>query len=443
MSKDQLGEVVPQIVVVGAGFAGYFAALRLSRRLRPSEGQVTLVSDSDSLLYQPLLPEVAVGALDPRTVAVPLATTLPGVHLVRGRVTLLDLDRRTLQVSGPGASIRGVTYDRLVLVPGAVTRMLDIPGLEDHAIGFKTIGQALYLRDMLLNRLELANDEPEPERRAELLRFVVVGAGYAGTELVAQMRRTAGQLVHAFPRLSEDDLDWKLLDMATAVMPELGPKLGRVALELLRRRSIDVRLQTSVKEVTNDGAVLTDGTVLPGAVVIWCAGVAANPLIAATGLETVRGRLLVNADLRVPDHPDLYAAGDAAAVPDLTKTTGNDGQHPLCPPTAQHAMRQGNALARNLLADLRGEPLRNYRHHDLGLVVDLGGSDAVARPLGLALQGRAAKLVTRAYHLFALPTIRRRLRTILDWMLAGRIPDDVSFGLQAGKAPLASSEHES
>lgn len=440
MSQQTSGRP-PEIVVVGAGFAGFFAARRLLRRLKPSEARITLVSDSDNLLYQPLLPDVAVGALNPRTIAVPLATTLKGLHFVRGQATDVDLEARTVHVQGLGSRTWDIAYDRLVLVPGGVTRVLDIPGLAEHAVGFKTIPEAMFLRDLLLRRLELANDESDPERRARLLRFVVVGAGYAGTELVAQMCRTAALLVGSFHHLSEDDLDWKLLDTAPAVMPELGEELGKAALDLLRRRNVDVRLETSVQEVTDDAVTLTDGTVVPGAVVVWCAGVTANPLIGATGLDVVKGRLVVGADLRVPGHPEVYGAGDAASVPDLTKPTGDDGQHPSCPPTAQHAMRQGHALARNLLADVRDEPLRDYRHHDLGLVVDLGGPDAVARPLNVSVKGRLAKVVTRAYHVYALPTNRRRLRTVVDWALAGRTPDDVSFGLSTGSVPLAADEH--
>lgn len=432
----------PQIVIVGAGFAGFFAARRLSRRLKPSEASITIVSDSDSLLYQPLLPEVAVGALDPRTVAVPLITTLPGVQLVRGLATNVDLEAKTVHVQGIGDRTWDIPYDRLLLTAGSVTRVMDIPGLAEHALGFKTVAEALYLRDLLLRRLELANDEPDPERRARLLRFVVVGAGYAGTELIAQMSRTAALLIPSFSRLIEDDLDFKLLDMASAVMPELGAELGQAALELLQRRRIDVRLETSVQEVTEDAVTLTDGTTVPGAVLVWCAGVTANPLIDATGLDVTKGRLVVGADLRVPGRPEVYAAGDAAWVPDLTKPKDDDDQHPSCPPTAQHAMRQGHALARNLIADVRGESLKDYRHHDLGLVVDLGGPDAVAHPLGMSFKGRLAKLITRGYHVYALPTNRRRLRTLFDWALAGRTPDDVSFGLSAGPAPLAADEHE-
>jgi len=274
--------------------------------------------------------------------------------------------------------------------------------------------------------MQLANDEPEPVARRRLLSFVVVGAGYAGTELVAQMSRTSTQLLTVFPLICATDLNWMLLDTAATVMPELGPALGRRALNVLQRRGIDVRLRTSVQEITLTATRPTDGTSVDGAVVVWCAGVTPNPLMA-----TDRGRLVVDADLRVRDHTDLYAIGDAAAVPNLRGTPDQNGTYPLCPPTAQHAMRQGRAVADNIIADLRNRYRRPYRHRDLGLVVDLGGPDAVTRPLGIDLSGRSAKWVTRGYHLFALPTTRRRLRAAAGWGLAGPLPDDVAFGLAA------------
>jgi NADH dehydrogenase len=268
------------------------------------------------------------------------------------------------------------------------------------------------------------------------LTFTVVGAGYAGVELTAQMARLTHNLLPLHPRLSQDDIHWLLIDVAKTVMPELGPSLGQSALALLKKRRVDVRLELSVTHVTDSQISLSDGRTLDCSTLIWCAGVTANPLIDALNLPTTKGRLVVDDYLRVPDHPHVYAIGDAAAVPDLTKPVDGDGQQPLCPPTAQHAMRQAHAVARNILADLGHGTARPYRHRDLGLVVDLGGPDAAATPLGLHLRGRLAKLVTRGYHLYALPTGKRRTRVALDWALAGNHPDDVSLGLPTGPAAL-------
>lgn len=430
-----------RIVVVGGGFAGYFAARKLGRTLGTDEARITLVCDTDALVYQPLLPNVAVGSLNPRSVMVPLSS-LPRVHLVRGSATAVDLAERRVEVEESSGSTRQLDYDRLLLAPGSVTKLFDIPGLAEHALGFKTVAQALHLRDLLLRRLEQAADEPDAAARRRLLTFVIVGAGYAGTELAAQQVELARAMVGKYSELSVDDLHWLLLDAAPTVMPELGDDLGRSALKVLQRRGVDVRLETSIKQLDEHAVTLTDGDVLPGAVVVWCAGVAPSPLMATLGLPTTKGRLQVGADLRVPGHPELYALGDAASVPDLTEQTGSDGDRPTCPPTAQHAMRQGPAAADNVIADVRGHTGSDYKHHDLGLVVDLGGTAAAARPLGLPLTGLPAKFVTCGYHVFALPTLRRRIRVLADWALAGRASDDVSLGLTEAPPPLASTEHD-
>ena len=415
----------PRVVIVGSGFGGYTAA----RALRRSELDVTLLSATDGMLYAPLLPDVAVGAVDPRSAVVPLTGTLGAVRVVRGRVHHVDLDRRVVHFTGPDDADHEIGYDRLLLAPGGVTRMLEIPGLAEHAIGLKTVTEALYLRDHVLGRVELAAVLPAGPARTAALTFVVVGAGYAGTELTAQMARLTRRLLADREGLDPSEAHWLLVDVAKAVMPELGESLGADALTLLRRRGVDVRLGVSVDAVTDDHVTLTDGTRLACSTVVWCAGVTAHPLIGTLDLPTVKGRLVVDADLRVPGHPEVFAIGDAAAVPDLTKPLDDDGHRPLCPPTAQHATRQASAAARNLRADLAGGRVTPYRHHDLGLVVDLGGPDAAATPLGIRLKGRPAKLVTRGYHLLAMPTLRRRARVAADWLLTGSRPDDVSFGV--------------
>lgn len=435
----------PCVLIVGSGFGGYFAARRLSRLLRRTGTRVVLLSDSDGMLYAPLLPDVAVGAVDPRAVTVPTATGLPGVEVLRGRATHVDDDARSVRYTDPDGTAHDLEYDRLLLAVGSVTRLLDIPGLAEHAIGLKTNAEALYLRDHVLTQFETANAMDTHERRRAELTFVVVGAGYAGTELAAQMARLTHRILPRYPNIQADDVRWLLIDVAHAVMPELGPELGDAALALLRRRGVDVRLGTSLKTVTDTTITLTDDSTLDCNTVVWCAGVTANPLIDSVGLPTKRGRLTVTTTLNVPGNPSLYAIGDAAAVPDLTKPTDEHGDPPVCPPTAQHAMRQANAAARNIAASLGHGTARPYRHRDLGLVVDLGGPDAAATPIGIHLRGRLAKLVTRGYHLYALPSMDRRTRVILDWALAaGRPPDDIALGLvSAGNALITAAEEHS
>ena len=428
-----------RVVVVGSGFAGFFAARRLGRLLRHSSSEVVLVSDSGGMLYSPLLPDVAAGTVDARAITVPTAG-LPGVRVLRGHVGAVDLDGRRLTYTDVHGGEHSLDWSRLLLTPGSVTRLLDIPGLAEHAVGLKTVGEALFLRDRLITQLEAADASSDPDRCRAALTFLVVGAGYAGTELCAQLALLTRRLLPRHPRVDPEDVRWLLVDVAEQVMPELGEQLGEDALALLRERGVDVRLGTSVDRVDPDEVRLTDGTVLSCQTVVWCAGVTANPLVGDLGLPTDHGRLVVDEQLRVPGHPDVFSLGDAAAVPDLTQEPDEEGHRPICPPTAQHAVRQAHAAARNVAASLGHGTARPYRHHDLGLVVDLGGSDAAAAPLGLRLRGRAAKIVTRGYHLYALPSGRRRARVLTDWLLAaGAEPDDVAFGLVTREAALVTA----
>ncbi len=430
----------PRVVIVGSGFAGYFAARRLQRRLRGMPVQLTMLAATDGFLYSPLLPDVAVGAVDPRSVVVPLSGTLADVRIVRGRATRVDLDTRVVYYLDSLGEEARIPYDRLLLAPGSVTRLLDIPGLAEHGVGFKTVAEALYLRDHVLDRMEIANSTTDRVRRRAALTFVVVGAGYAGTELTAQMARLTTNLLPFYPALAPDDIRWILVDMASAVMPELGEHLGTYALGVLRRRNVEVRLGVSVSEATASEVTFTDGTSVDCTTLVWCAGVTPNPLIGQLGLPTTKGRLDVDLTLSVAGHPEVYAIGDAAAVPDSTKGSDLDSHVVLCPPTAQHAIRQASAVARNIAASLGRGTSRPYHHGDLGLVVDLGGHDAAATPLHLHLRGRLAKIATRGYHLYVLPTSRRRVRVAFDWALSGKHADDVSFGLLSRDVGLAQSE---
>jgi NADH dehydrogenase len=374
--------------------------------------------------------------MDARRVAVPLAQALPGVRLVPGLVRAVDLGAQTVTL-GPGhGQPESLAYDRLVFTPGSVTRLPDVPGLAEHARGLKSVAEALYLHDHLLLQLELSLREPDPVQQRGRRTVVVVGASYAGTELVAQLRALADAAARGHG-LDPAEVRFLLLDVADRVMPEVGGTLGDRALEVLRGRGIDVRLGTSVQEVTADAVVLSDGSRVEARTVAWVAGVEANPVVATLGVPLQDGRLVVRPDLSVPGHPEVFAGGDAAAVPDLTRP----GQ--VTPPTAQHALRQGHALARNVAAGLGIGRSRPYRHRDLGLVVDLGPRYAVADPLGLHLSGWPAKLVTRGYHLAALPHGPNRLGVALDWLTGLVAPRPaVRLGLvDSRRAGLGTGEH--
>ena len=427
--------VSARIVVVGGGFAGAGVARRLERRV--PDADVRLVCPDDYMLYLPLLPQVAAGVLPPRASVVSLARRLPRTTLVPGRVVGVDLDARRVVVQSITGRQEVLDYDRLVLAPGSVTRTMEVPGLREHGRGMKTLAEAAFLRDQVLSELELANASDDPAERARRCRFVVVGGGYAGVETAANMELMTRSLARRFRRLDPGLVQWHLVQHAHQLMPELGPRLGEDTRRVLERRGMHVELATSVAAVDDDGATLSDGRRLETTTLIWTAGVAPNPLMDRLGAETDRGRLVVGADLTVPGRPEVVALGDAAAVPDLAT-----GDGAVCPPTAQHASRQAPVAADNVAAGLGGRPLRGYRHRDLGLVVDLGGADAVAKPLRVDLTGIPAAAVTRGYHLLALGAPDAAARVAANWALHGVGGDSaVRLGLSSASGRLEEFEH--
>jgi NADH dehydrogenase len=411
----------PKIVIIGAGFAGYQAARKLSRLARGA-AEIVLLNPTDYFLYVPLLPEVASGVLEPRRVSVSLPATLPGVRLVLGEASGIDLERRKVIYADAEGRYRDLSYNRLVLAAGSVNKLLPIPGVAEHAHGFRGLPEALYLRDHVTRQIEMADLTDDPDERAARCTFVVVGAGYTGTEVAAHGALFTGDLVKGHGRLLDQPVRWMLLDVADRVLPELDQRLSRTADRVLRERDVDVRMGTSVKEATHDGVHLTDGTFVSTRTLIWCVGVRPDPLVADLGLPTTKGRLVVDEYLNVPGHPEVFACGDAAAVPDLTRP----GE--ITTMTAQHASRQGKLVARNIAASYGQGRKRAYKHNDLGFVVDLGGWQATANPLRIPLAGLPAKLVTSGYHLLAMPG--NRLRTAVDWALDAVLPrQTVQLGL--------------
>jgi NADH dehydrogenase len=429
------GMSVPRVVIVGAGFAGYQAARHLIRRLG-DRAEIVLINPTDYFLYLPLLPEVAGGVLDPRRVTVSLTSTLPGVRLILGAVHRIDRDAGTVQYTDPEGSTGTIAYDRLVITAGSVNKVLPVPGIAGHAHGFRSIPEALYLRDHVIRQVELAAATDDPEERAARLTFVVIGAGYTGTEVAATGQLLTRSMLRRHPRLRTAQARWLLLDQAPRILPELHTRLSRAAQRTLSRRGVEVRTGTSVTEAGAAGVRLTTGAFLPTRTVVWTVGVRPDPLVDDLGLATEQARVRVDAFLAVPGHPDIFACGDVAAVPDLT------APGTLTAMTAQHAERQGKAVARNVAASLGHGTRRAYRHHDLGLVVDLGGVKAVAQPFGIPLSGIPAKIATRGYHLLAMPA--NRFRILLDWIVdAATRRQAVQLGLVRSHAvPLETADPE-
>jgi len=426
-----------RVVIAGGGFAGFHAARRLGR-LAGNSLEVVVVNPTDYFLYLPLLPEVAAGILDPRTVAAPLAATGRRVRQVLGAVTDIDTGGRQLAVSDPEGNRRVVGYDQLVIAMGSVNKLLPIPGVADHAHGFRSLAEALYLRDHLLRQIEIADLSADRAEREARCTFVVVGAGYTGTEVAAQLQLLSRIAARRRAGLADQKLRWMLVDLAPRIMPELDPRLAATATQVLSDRGIEIRTGTSVEHATVDGVKLSDGEFVPTRSLIWCVGVRPDPMVARLGLPLQRGRLTVDEYLTVPGHPEIHACGDAAAVPDHARPGSVTAM------TAQHAQRQGKLVADNIAAsyDLGGRTRRPYRHHDLGFVVDLGGFKAAANPLGVRLSGLPAKAVTRGYHLLAMPASRARIAT--DWALDAVFPRQlVQLGLvRSGAIPLTAGTPE-
>jgi NADH dehydrogenase len=314
----------------------------------------------------------------------------------------------------------------LILAVGSVHKLLPIPGLAEHAHGFRGVPEGLYLRDHVIRQVELAAATDDAKMRDTRCTFVVVGAGYTGTEVAAQGPLLTEAVKARHSELRDQKMRWLLLDVAPKVLPELDPRLSRAADRVLRDRGVEVLLETSVREATTDGVRLTTGDFVPTRSLVWCVGVRPDPLVEEIGLPTQKGRLMVDPTLVVPGHPEVFACGDAAAVPDLTRP----GE--VTAMTAQHATRQGTLAGRNVAASLGYGCKRIYKHHDLGFVVDLGGRQAAANPLHIPLSGLPAKAVTRGYHLMAMPG--NRIRTVTDWIL------DAALGRQTVQLGLVPSE---
>jgi len=419
----------PRIVVVGAGFAGFTAARTLAK-LSHGAADIVLINPTDYFLYLPLLPEVMAGILEPRRVSVSLADTLPGVRVILGGADTFDLDGRTVGYTDPDGVKHTLDYHRLVIAVGSVNKLLPVPGVTEYAHGFRGIPEALFLRDHITRQVEMADTADDQAERTARTTFVVVGAGYTGTEVAAQgvlhTKELTRHRLHLRPR-------WLLVDTADRVLPQLDIRLSRAADRVLRERGVEILRKTSVKQATRDGVRLSDGEFVPTRSLIWCVGVRPDPLVEVLGLQTEQGRLVVDEFLTVPGHPDVYACGDAAAVPDLTRPGEITGM------TAQHATRQGAMVAKNIAASYGRGRRRPYQHHDLGFVVDLGGLDSAANPVGIPLSGLVAKAVTRGYHLLSMPG--NRVRVAADWLLDAVLPrQGVQLGLVSAQAvPLDSA----
>jgi NADH:ubiquinone reductase (H+-translocating) len=426
MAKSQQEHCV---VIVGAGFAGFNAARELAR-LAGATTEIVVINSTDYFLYLPLMPQVAGGLVEPRHICSSLPRRLGAIRSVLGTTQHVDPKQKVVSWAGPERASGQVRYDRLILAAGSVNKLLPIPGLSEYAHGFRSIGEAIFLRDHITRQLELAAVASDHAEREARCTFVVVGAGYTGTEVAAQGQLLTARLARTMPGLAGQPIRWMLLDTAPRLLPELSERLSTTADRVLRRRGVEVRTGQSVADALDGYVQLSTGEKVPTRSLIWCVGVRADPLVDGLDLDTNRGRLVVDEFMSVPGAPEIYACGDCAAVPDLTRP-GH-----VCGMTAQHAVRQGKQVARNVAASLGTGSARPYKHHDEGFLVDLGGLAAAANPLNVPLSGPAANAVTRGYHLSAMPG--NRMRVLADWTLnATTPPEATSLGLiSASSVPL-------
>jgi NADH dehydrogenase len=401
------------VVIAGGGFGGFYAARTLERTLHPQAARITLVSDVNFMLYTPLLPGAAAGTLEPRHVVVPLREELERTDLRLGTVVSGSPDRGCLQVRSAEGHVEDLHYDHLVVALGSVSRTLPIPGLAEHAIGFKSLPEAIALRNRVLRTLESAETLEDWREREAWLTYVFVGAGYAGLEGLAELQDFAADVIDRYPRCRTQGMRWILVEALDRVMQEIPPDLASFAERELRGRGIEIRTSTTLEEVGARHAVLAGGEHVPTRTVVWTAGVKPHPVISRLGLPlTDRGRIDVDRNLRVKGRRNVWAIGDAAAVPDPAKK----GQAPT-PPTAQHAIRQGKLVARNVAAELGNGRLRPFRYKTKGVFVDMGQHDAVATTLGIRWRGRPAWVLARSYHLAMMPGAKRKTRLLIDWNL--------------------------
>ena len=404
-----------RIAIVGGGYAGFYTAWKLEKHLRPHEAEVTLIDPRSSMTYQPFLPELAAGSVEARHVAISYRRHLERTRLVRARATYVDHARRTITLEDADGATSTLSYDTVVLTAGAVTRTFPIPGVARTAVGFKTIEEAVYVRDTLLGNLEKAAATPRGPARDRLLTVVFVGGGFAGIEAFGELRSMTTALLKRYPELSLADTHFHLVEATGRILPEVSERTSAWVRHHLAARGAHVHLDTQVESVTDGRVELSDGQTLETDLLVWTAGVVPNPLVTRhTDLPLdERGRVRTRTDLRVgtPDHvvEGAWAAGDDAAVPDVT-----GGGTTV--PNAQHAVRQGKLLARNVVRVLRGGLPREYRHRNLGSVATLGLGHGVFQSGPIVVTGFPAWLMHRGYHVLAIPTWERKWRVASGWL---------------------------
>src|SRR3989454_7787779 len=427
-----------RILILGGGFGGVYTALTLEkllkREIRDRRVELGLISRDNYIVFQPMLPEVisgSIGILDPIT---PIRRLCPSTNLYTRAVDKIDLERqRVSAAAGFGSRQCSLEYDHLVIALGNVTSFAGQPGLAEHALPFKYLGDALVLRNRVIHSLEEADIESDPELRRALLTFVVAGGGFSGVEAVAELNDFARAAARNFRRIKAVEIRVFLLHDGPLILPELPEDLARFAQKLLQRRGVEILLNTRLAGATAESALLEEGDRIPTKTLVSTVPSAPNALVAALPCKKERGRIVVNKFLEVLDHPGVWALGDCAWVVDQNTWKP-------CPPTAQHATRQATCLAKNLVASLRAEPKQGFAFQARGKLASLGHRSAVADVFGFKLSGLMAWLLWRAIYLMKMPDLDRKLRVSTDWLLDLLLPQDIVM-LKIGRSASFGREH--
>lgn len=421
---------MPHVVIAGGGFGGYYTARSLEARTG-DDVRITLVNDVNYMLYAPLLPGAAAGTLEPRHVAIPLRERLKRTQVLVGWVTGADPTARRLAFEHAGGDPATLEYDQLVIALGSITRTAPVPGLTEHAVGLKSLPEAIALRNHVMQELETAEEIDDPEGRRAHLNFVFVGAGYAGLEGAAELQDFTEDVLKYYPRCAQTGLRWIVVEAGDRIMPQVRDRLGRFTARVLRDRGIELLLRTQLTDVTESSVTLSSGERVPCRTVCWTAGVTGSPVAAALGVPLDHGRIRCDERMRVEGFSNVWALGDVAAIPDPARP----GQS--CPTTAQHAIRQGKLMGSNLAAVLgsASRDVRPFTFKTLGFFADLGRHNAVAEVMGIPVSGFPAWALCRFYHLSWVPGISRRVRLIADWTVDFWFRRDIAELGQLGHPP--------
>ena len=431
---------MPKILIVGGGYAGFYTARKLEKHLGKGEAEVTMIDPLPYMTYQPFLPEVVAGSIEARHAVVSHRRHLRKTNVVAGRVVNVDHAKKVATVELAGAGKQKISYDHIVVTAGAVSRTFPIPGVAENAIGLKNIEEAIEVRNRILNNFDKAANLPAGAERDRLLTFVVVGGGFAGIEAFAEMRSLASYLLRYYPTLTFDDVHFHLIEAMGRIMPEVSQKTSEWVIANLDRRGAKIHLNTQLQSAEKGILQLSTGESFASDVIVWTAGVMAHPYVRNTDLPVdERGRITAKATLQVVDGEEVLAgawtAGDVSAVPDLS----GFGVGGYCVPNAQHAVRQAKLLAKNIVADLRGEGVKEYFHKPLGAVAGLGIGVGVYQWKGLAIKGLIAWFMHRGYHGLAVPMWERKIRVFAGWLWNLLLRRDI-VAISATKGPRVQFE---